>query len=52
MVINFREFVREPERVVRQVLDFVGAGTDGWTFKALPPGMKVRQGLGWAGPDG
>ena len=41
MVINFDEFVQDTERVVREVLYFAGADPTRYTYKPLPPGMKV-----------
>ena len=42
MVINFDEFVQDTERMVREVLSFAGADPSRYTYKPLPPGMKVR----------
>ena len=41
MVINFDEFVQDTERVVCEVLSFAGADPSRYTYKPLPPGMKV-----------
>ena len=43
MFIDFAEFTSNTEGVVRQVLQFVGADPTLMLFKALPPGMQVRQ---------
>ena len=45
MVINFDEFVQDTERVVREVLSFAGADPARYTYKPLPPGMKVGGGV-------
>jgi hypothetical protein len=41
LFVNFPDFVANTEAVVREVLQFVGADTSRYSFKPLPPGMKV-----------
>ena len=45
MVVNFDEFVQDTERVVREVLSFAGVDPARYTYKPLPPGMKVGGGV-------
>lgn len=42
MFIDFKEMIKNTSETVSQVLEFVGAEPDGYDFKQLPPGMKVR----------
>ncbi|GIL83172.1 hypothetical protein Vretifemale_11984, partial [Volvox reticuliferus] len=40
MFINFGDFVKDTERTVRQVLDFVGSESKNYRHVTLPPAMK------------
>jgi len=41
-VINFDDFVKDTEGVMRDLLGFVGVDPDLFDYKPLPPGMKVN----------
>ena len=41
MFIDFDEFTKNTESVMREVCSFVGAEPDVYKHIALPPGMKV-----------
>ncbi|KAK9846236.1 hypothetical protein WJX84_007576 [Apatococcus fuscideae] len=45
MFIDFKEFVEEPEAVIRNVLDFLGLEQHLFRYEQLPPGMKKY--IGW-----
>lgn len=42
MFVDFKELIKNTSETVSQVLEFVGADPDGYDYKQLPPGMKVR----------
>lgn len=42
MFVDFTDFVKDPEVVVRSVLDFLGLEQHLFQYEQLPPGMKVR----------
>lgn len=42
MFIDFTDFVKNPEIVIRSVLDFLGLEQQLFRYEQLPPGMKVK----------
>ena len=41
MFIDFHEFIKNTEEVVKEVCSFVGAEPDLYSHRPQPPGMKV-----------
>lgn len=56
MVINFDDFCSNTQRVVSEVMEFVGVDPQACTYRDLPVGMKVwgrgRCGGVWGGGGG